>query len=175
MALAPYSRQKRTSLRQYIIVLGVIVLVLALAVLVRFLYGEVVHHVEATKDYLFEPMAVSLEETDSGESNGAVSEGSILYQVNTRMTYQISKGTLDLMAANPGENTYYIRVMLVSESGETLLKSGLLKPGSQLKSVSLLESLSEGVYPVTVYFEAFDIATLELLGTAECAAEIQAS
>lgn len=175
MALAPYSRRKQKASHQYLTVLAVIVLVVAAALLVRFLYNEVIQHPEATKDYLFEPNAVSLEKTETrSDETIVIEEGSIAYQINTQMTYQRDKETLDLMAANPEENTYYIRVRLICEGEELLFESGMLKPGSQLKNASPNRVLEKGVYPVTVEFEAFDIATLEAVGTARCAAEIQA-
>jgi len=174
MALAPYSRRKQKTSHQYLAVFAVIVLVAAAALLVRFLYSEVIQHPEATKDYLFEPNAVSLEKTEArGDEVIMIEEGSIAYQINTRMIYQSDRETLDLMAANPEENTYYIRVRLIGDGEEILLESGMLKPGSQLKNASLNRVPEKGVYPVTVEFEAFDIATLESVGTARCAAEIQ--
>lgn len=174
MALAPYSRRKQKASHQYLAIMAVMVLVVAAALLIRFLYSEVVQHPEATKDFLFEPNAVSLEKAEArGDETMIIAEGSIAYQINTRMTYQRDEETLDLMAANPEENTYYIRVRLIDEGGEILLESGMLKPGSQLKSASLNRIPEEGVYPVTVEFEAFDIATLKSVGTAQCAAEIQ--
>lgn len=172
MALAPYSRRKRSSIRQYITVLIVIIVILAAALLLRLLYYEVAHHETATKDYLFEPMAVAIAE-DSEEIT--VPEGSIAYQINTKMTYRIQDGTLDLSAANPQGSAYYIKVRLLDAEREQLLETGLLKPGSQLKTVSAAGLLSKGDYPATAVFEAYDIATLEFLGTAECQVEISAS
>ena len=175
MALAPYSRQKRKASHHYLTVAVVIVLVLAAALLIRFLYDEVVHHTEPTRDYLFEPYAVAAEESSREGENllQSVPEDSIAYQLNTKMTYQLRKESLDLMAGNPAESTYYLRVRLIGEDGAQLYESGMLKPGSQLKTISLAEAPAEDIYSVTVEFDAYDIATLELLGTAECTAEIQ--
>lgn len=172
MALVPYSRRKHSSLRQYIVVLVVILFVLAAALLVRLLYQEVVHHTTATKDYLFDPMAISVESIDEEDN---IPDGSFLYQINMQMNYDPKDGVVDLMAANPAENPYYLKVILYSQEGETLLETGLLKPGSQLKSAQLSQSLPEGDYSVTVQFQAFEIATLEILGTSECQAQIRAS
>ena len=53
MALAPYSHRKKMSLRQYLVVLGVMAAVLILAVAIRLMYGEIVLSTALTKDFLF--------------------------------------------------------------------------------------------------------------------------
>ena len=176
MALAPYSRQKRKASHHYLTVILVIVLVLVAALVGRFFYSEVVQPAEASKDYLFEPNAVTLEENsrrDGQDNPSPVPEGSISYQINTQMTYQTRKEELDLMAANPAENPYYLRVRLIGEDEAPIFESGMLKPGTVLETISLTDMPQEGTYPVMIEFEAYDIATLELLGTVQCAAEIR--
>ena len=172
MALAPYSRRKQKSSHQYLTVAAVIAAVLAAALLVRFLYGEVAHdEKEMTKDYLFEPNAVTMQSGGTDEI-AFMEEGTVSYQINANMTYRTAKETLDLMAANPEENFCYLRVRLIGEDGEVLFESGMLKPGTQLKNASLIRVPEKGVYAATAEFEAFDIATLQALGTVQCAVQI---
>ena len=172
MALAPYSHRKKMSLRQYLVVLGVMAAVLILAVAIRLMYGGIVLSTALTKDFLFEPAAVAVAQQDSAFAEKNTQQDVLLYRINTQLSCTIKDGTVELMAENPSENPYYLRVEICTEQGEPLLETGLIKPGYRLERAVLPVIPEKGNYRLTVTFTAYQIATLELAGSAVCQGEL---
>lgn len=59
---------------------------------------------------------------------------------------------------NPEANKVYFQIKLIlSETGEQIYKSKLLKPGQHLYEIELKRPISEGKYNITIQYDTFSI------------------
>lgn len=100
-----------------------------------------------------------------------VAEGSLMISINSLPEFPDgnSKGTLRL--ENSPQNRYLlvVKIYLRNEDGsdgDKIYESGAIKPGNKIEEAKLDKVLSKGTYPVTAYFEGYDIETQEYIGKA---------
>ncbi|MCQ5280714.1 hypothetical protein NE665_24620, partial [Clostridium sp. DFI.1.208] len=77
-----------------------------------------------------------------------------------------SKGTLRI--ENNPQNRYLMVVKIYlkqdEKDGEKIYESGAIRPGNKIETAQLDVALKKGTYPVTAYFEAYDMKTKEFVG-----------
>ena len=91
-----------------------------------------------------------------------VAEGQFMLKNGT------SKGTLRI--ENNPQNRYLMVVKIYlkqdEKDGEKIYESGAIRPGNKIETAQLDVALKKGTYPVTAYFEAYDMKTKEFVGKA---------
>lgn len=99
-----------------------------------------------------------------------VAEGQFMLNINTRPVFKngTSKGTLRI--ENNPQNRYLMVVKIYlkqdEKDGEKIYESGAIRPGNKIETAQLDVALKKGTYPVTAYFEAYDMKTKEFVGKA---------
>lgn len=99
-----------------------------------------------------------------------VAEGQFMLNINTKPVFPDgnSKGTLRI--ENNPQNRYLMVVKLYlkqdGKDGEKIYESGAIRPGNKIETAALDVVLKKGTYPVTAYFEAYDMKTKEFVGKA---------
>lgn len=69
------------------------------------------------------------------------------------------------MLENPKNNAKLLVAQVVLNEGQkTLYTSKAIQPGSYLERIRLEQPLAEGVYEATVYIQAYDEQTQDLIG-----------
>ena len=69
------------------------------------------------------------------------------------------------MLENPKNNAKLLVAQVVLNEGQkTLYTSKAIQPGSYLEWIRLEQPLAEGVYEATVYIQAYDEQTQDLIG-----------
>lgn len=107
-----------------------------------------------------------------------VEEGSLMISINSRPEFPDgeSKGTLRI--ENSPQNRYLLIVKIYlretdGSDGELIYESGAIKPGNKIEEAKLDKALKKGTYPVTAYFEGYDIDTQSYIGKAASQLEIE--
>lgn len=94
-------------------------------------------------------------------------KGMIAFSVNTNPVFSTGTAAGNLMLENPGNNAkLLIAKIVLNDTQETVFTSKYIKPGSYMDQVKLDKVLEAGVYPATVYFEAYTEDTAEYIGQA---------
>lgn len=82
-----------------------------------------------------------------------------------------SKGTL--MLESPANNINYIEFVIKrDDTGETIYRSGLMKPNQYIEEDQLLVDLDKGKYPCTADITLYDTETFEAKGMCQAALTI---
>lgn len=99
----------------------------------------------------------------SGEKN---SEGILSYKIAGEITVGSTDGAGDFKIESSGKNTCLMKVT-ITIGGETVYKTGYIKPNQHIYEDSLDIIPETGTYEAEAVFEGFDPDTEESLGSAE--------
>ncbi len=95
-------------------------------------------------------------------------EDTFSYSIKRNLVFDAASGDGDVKIENPAENRYLMAVELtLADGGEVLHRTGYLKPGQGIETLTLEEMPAPGEYNAIAYFCAFDFETLDLLGILE--------
>ena len=95
-------------------------------------------------------------------------EGVFSYTVKRHLSFDKKTGEGKFGLENPPENNYLMAAELVLSGEDTpICRTGYLKPGQKIDTITLSVLPAAGEYEATVYFCAFDFENLELLGILE--------
>lgn len=100
-----------------------------------------------------------------------VAEGSLMISINSLPEFPDGKSKGTLRIENSPQNRYLLVVKIYlrgedGSDGELIYESGAIKPGNKIEEAKLDKELTKGTYPVTAYFEGYDIETQEYIGKA---------
>lgn len=99
-----------------------------------------------------------------------VAEGQFMLNINTKPVFADGKSKGTLRIENNPQNRYLMVVKIYlkedGKDGEKIYESGAIRPGNKIETAQLDVALQKGTYPVTAYFEAYDMKTKEFVGKA---------
>lgn len=99
------------------------------------------------------------------DKNKKNSEGELSYEINKSITFKGEEQTGKLNFSNPYCNNHFTYVELaLKENEEVIFRSGLLKPGEKIESISLDFPLPQGDYEAHAYICAVSPVDEELIG-----------
>lgn len=103
--------------------------------------------------------------------NQKVAEGSLMISINSLPEFPDGKSKGTLRLENSPQNRYLLVVKIYlrnadGSDGDLIYESGAIKPGNKIEEAKLDKELSKGTYPVTAYFEGYDIETQNYIGKA---------
>lgn len=102
-----------------------------------------------------------------------VEEGMFNVSVNSSIVFEDGQSSGSLGLENISANHYYCDLRLVLEdSGETIYKSGGLKPGQYIDEIKLSKNLEKGTYPCIAEVTATDPETLKAVGKVDVYVEV---
>ncbi len=108
-----------------------------------------------------------------GMLNTVVEEGMFNVSVNASVVFENGQSSGSLGLENISANHYYCSLRLVlQDSGETIYKSGGLKPGQYIDEIKLSKNLEKGIYPCIAEVTATDPETLEDVGQVDVYVEV---
>lgn len=94
-----------------------------------------------------------------------ISDKTVAFTVNANPVFETGRGEGTLMLESPGNNINYIEfVIRWDDTGETIYRSGLLKPNQYIEKDKLLVELEKGSYPCTVDITLYDPETFASKG-----------
>lgn len=104
-------------------------------------------------------------ETRRQQLQQELDDSQISFSLNSSPVFETGEAAGKLMLENPANNHKLLTAELVLDAtGETLYRSGALRPGSYLEEITLLRALPAGEYPVTLYLRAYSEQTQKLIG-----------
>ena len=104
-------------------------------------------------------------ETRRQQLQQELDDSQISFSLNSSPVFETGQASGRLMLENPANNHKLLTAELVLDAtGETLYRSGALRPGSYLEEVTLSRALPAGEYPVTIYLRAYNEQTQKLIG-----------
>ena len=99
------------------------------------------------------------------ELQNELDKGLIAFSINTSPLFDPKTQEGNLMLENPKDNAKLLVAQVVLNEGQkTLYTSKAIQPGSYLERIRLEQPLAEGVYEATVYIQAYDEQTQDLIG-----------
>ena len=103
--------------------------------------------------------------------NQKVAEGSLMISINSQPEFPDGKSKGTLRLENSPQNRYLLVVKIYlrnadGSDGDLIYESGAIKPGNKIEEAKLDKELAKGTYPVTAYFEGYDIDTQKYIGKA---------
>lgn len=105
--------------------------------------------------------------------NQQINDRMVAFTVNAAPVFATGTSKGNLMLEAPANNINYIEfVIRLDDTGETIYRSGLLKPNQYIEEDYLEVDLSAGNYPCTVDITIYDTETLEAKGMSQAAITI---
>ncbi|MEG0893206.1 MAG: hypothetical protein RR998_03265 [Oscillospiraceae bacterium] len=112
-------------------------------------------------------LSTEAKDTPISESNQNISDDIQHISINDGPRFKLPDGEGDLrieIAANC--NYAYTLTYSLAETGQTILKTGLISPGEYLVKKRLDTELKSGEYATVALFTAYDLKTNEMVGEA---------
>lgn len=109
------------------------------------------------------------EEEIQEELNRVIEEGMFHISINTNPVFSDGTAEGNLEIENVPNNRYSMIVQItLNDTGETIYDSGLIDPNYHVQMDVLDRDLEPGEYPATAVFYAYDMDTLEEVGSTAC-------
>lgn len=99
------------------------------------------------------------------ELNRVVEEGMFHISINARPIFEDGTAEGNLEIENVPNNLYTMRVEIALDDGQIVYDSGLVDPNYHIQRDNLNVVLEAGEYPATATFYAYNVDTLEEIGT----------
>lgn len=111
------------------------------------------------------PLPSKTEEEIKAMLDQQITEKTVAFTVNAQPVFETGTSEGNLMLESPANNINYIEfVIRRDDTGDTIYKSGLLKPNEYIEYDKLLVDLDKGTYACTVDITLYDPETLEAKG-----------
>lgn len=83
---------------------------------------------------------------------------SILIPGYPSVTMEADNSSVSINLMNPeGNPCYFVFELILTETGESLYKSGMVEPGKAISDITLAHGLAEGEHPVTIQITTFSL------------------
>lgn len=107
------------------------------------------------------------------EMEKKVAESELAISINSQLNFPSGNEQGFIRIENNANNHYLLMVeMYRNDNNEMIYQSGAIEPGFYLEKDKLLINLKKGVYPVTVKFKAYHVATEAFIGEAQANSEV---
>lgn len=159
---APASaRRRRTAL---VVAVCVLCLAAGAAAIVLGLFGP---HDDLEPNVIAGPLPGKTDEQIAAELQQQLDESMIGFSIETEMTFEDGAAEGPISFENPAGNAKLLRLTITrDDTGETVYRSGLLKPGTYVEKSRLETDLPAGTYRCTALVEAYAENDRHYLGAA---------